>query len=34
MGGLLGGLVVEPSDWENIPNSILQTDSYVLVLTR
>ena len=30
MGGLVGGLVIEPADWENVPAA----DSYVAVITR
>lgn len=34
MGGLVGALVVEPAEWENIPQSILSASSYVIIVTR
>ena len=34
MGGLVGGLVIEPAEWENVPASLLALDSYVVVITR
>lgn len=34
MGGLVGGLLIEPADWEKVPESMLSAESFVLVFTR